>query len=74
MHKNEIVALGKGTAQKNISLQELKDLSIHNSENEIARFGKANDDFYAELVLLKIKIRKLSDIKKALLSKYFPSN
>ena len=73
-HKNEIVALGKGTAQKNLSLQELKDLFIHNSENEIARFGKANDDLYAELVLLKIKIRKLNDMKKALLSKYFSSN
>lgn len=73
-HKNEIVALGKGTAQKNLSLQELKDLFIHNSENEIARFGKANDDLYAELVLLKMKIRKLRDMKKALLSKYFSSN
>lgn len=73
-HKNEIVALGKGTAQKNLSLQELKDLFIHNSENEIARFGKTNNDLYAELVLLKIKIRKLNDMKKTLLSKYFSSN
>lgn len=73
-HKNEIVALGKGTAQKNLSLQELKDLFIYNSENEIAQFGEANDNLYAELVLLKIKIRKLCDMKKALLNKYFPSN
>ena len=43
-------------------------------KNEIARFGKANDDLYAELVLLKMKIRKLRDMKKALLSKYFSSN
>lgn len=69
-YKNEIVNLGKGTAQLNLSLEDLKDIKIHNSCDDILLFKK-NDFLFDELIKLKLKIRKLHALKANLLSKYF---
>lgn len=69
-YKSKIILLGKGTAQLNLSLEELKQLKVLNSKNEINYFSKY--DFIFELILInKLKIKKLLKIKDLLLSKYF---
>lgn len=69
-YKNKIIQLGKGTAQQNLSLQDLNLLDVLNSFEEIKEFK--NYDFYFEYLLnIKLKIKKLKEEKELLLKKYF---
>ncbi len=69
-YKNQIIQLGKGTAQLNLSLEELKQLKVFNSYAEISAFGRY--DYIFDLLLnCKLVIKKAKKIKQLLLSKYF---
>lgn len=69
-YKQKIIQLGKGTAQQNLSLEELNKLNVFNTRDEIADFSKY--EFIFDLLLIyKIQINKLKSIKKTLLNKYF---
>ncbi|MDD1379248.1 restriction endonuclease subunit S [Metamycoplasma hyosynoviae] len=69
-YKKEIIQLGKGTAQLNLSLDDLKKLKVFNSYEEIVAFKKY-DWIYNSLLNCKLVIKKAKQIKKILLSKYF---
>lgn len=69
-YKKEIIQLGKGTAQLNLSLKDLNNLYVNNSIDEINVFSK-NDIIFDELVNIKLQISKLKKIKSLLLKKYF---
>ena len=69
-YKNEIIQLGKGTAQLNLSLEDLKQLTVKNSIEEIKKFERY-DSIYNSLVNLKLIIKKAKEIKQQLLQKYF---
>ncbi|MDI3349671.1 restriction endonuclease subunit S [Mycoplasmopsis arginini] len=69
-YKKEIIQLGKGTAQLNLSLDDLKELKVFNSYNEITSFKKY-DCLYSSLLNCKLVIKKAKQIKQLLLSKYF---
>lgn len=69
-YKKDIIQLGKGTAQQNLSLQDLSKLIIHNSKEEIVKF-KNNDYIFDIILKCKLQIRKLKKIKNLLLQKYF---
>ena len=69
-YKNEIIQLGKGTAQLNLSLEDLKQLVVKNSIEEIMAF-KRYDSIFNSLLNIKLTIRKTKEIKTLLLQKYF---
>ena len=69
-YKNEIILLGKGTAQQNLSLDDLKGLIIFNNEQEIKEFKKY-DVIFESIVNRKLILKKLIKIKSLLLLKYF---
>ncbi|BAQ54227.1 MULTISPECIES: restriction endonuclease subunit S [Metamycoplasmataceae] len=69
-YKKEIIQLGKGTAQLNLSLDDLKELKVFNSYDEITSFKKY-DCLYSSLLNCKLVIKKAKQIKQLLLSKYF---
>ena len=69
-YKSNIITLGKGTAQLNLSLEDLQNLSVHNSLDEIAKFYKY-DSLFDCLLNIKMQIKKLKQEKSLLLSKYF---
>lgn len=69
-YKKEIMQLGKGTAQLNLSLEDLKHLKVKNSISEINEFQKY-DPIFNSLINTKLLIKKASEIKHFLLSKYF---
>lgn len=69
-YKNAIIQLGKGTAQQNLSLQDLNNLAVHNSAKEIMCFQRF-DCLFDLLLSYKRQIRVLKNIKALLLSKYF---
>ena len=69
-HKKDIIQLGKGTAQLNLSLDDLKRLKVYNSYAEIAAFKKY-DYLYNSLLNCKLIIKKANQIKQLLLAKYF---
>lgn len=69
-YKQEIIQLGKGTAQLNLSLEDLNNLVVRNTINEIENFAK-NDVIFNRLLNVKLQIKKLRKIKNDLLSKYF---
>ena len=69
-YKNEIIQLGKGTAQLNLSLEDLKQLVVHNSDTEIKQFSKY-DCLFDSLLQCKLIIKKAKDLKATLLNKYF---
>lgn len=69
-YKNEIIQLGKGTAQLNLSLEDLKRLQVHNSDSEIKQFSKY-DCIFDSLFECKLIIKKAKDLKAILLNKYF---
>lgn len=69
-YKKEIIQLGKGTAQLNLSLEDLKHLKVKNSITEINEFQKY-DPIFNSLINTKLLIKKASEIKHFLLSKYF---
>ena len=69
-YKKEIIQLGKGTAQLNLSLDDLKKLKVFNSNDEISSFKKY-DCLYSSLLNCKLVIKKAKQIKQLLLSKYF---
>jgi len=69
-YKKDIIQLGKGTAQLNLSLDDLNKMTIYNSSEEIDYFKKYNYIF--DIMLNnRIKNKKLNEIKQNLLSKYF---
>lgn len=69
-YKTDIINLGKGTAQQNLSLQDLYELDVHNTKEEIKLY--AQYDFIFDLILkYKLQIRKLKQEKDLLLKKYF---
>ena len=69
-YKNEIIQLGKGTAQLNLSLEDLKNVKVKNSISEIYKFQKY-DPVFNSLINIKLLIKKAREIKRFLLSKYF---
>ncbi|MEX1815859.1 restriction endonuclease subunit S [Metamycoplasma hominis] len=69
-YKNNIIQLGKGTAQLNLSLEDINNLTVFNSPKEISKFSKY-DAIFDELLNIKLQIKKLKSIKKSLLNKYF---
>lgn len=69
-YKANIVLLGKGTAQLNLSLEDLNKLKVKNSMCEIKSFNKY-DCIFDNLVNIKLQIKKLKQIKQLLLLKYF---
>ena len=69
-YKGNIINLGKGTAQQNLSIVDLKSLIVKNSLNEIDNFKKY-DTFFEIILNLKMQIKELNNIKKILLDKYF---
>ena len=69
-YKHEIIQLGKGTAQLNLSLEDLNKLEVKNSVDEILSFSKY-DFIYSELINIKLQIKNLKKIRSNLLSKYF---
>ena len=69
-YKGIIITLGKGTAQLNLSLEDLNKLIINNSLEEINKFSKY-DYIFDYLVNIKLQIKKLKEIKSKLLEKYF---
>lgn len=69
-YKDSIIKLGKGTAQQNLSIVDLKNLIVKNSLKEINNFKKY-DTFFEIILNLKMQIRELNTIKKVILDKYF---
>ena len=69
-YKNEIIQLGKGTAQLNLSLEDLKQLAVKNTISDIKEF-KRYDSIFESLINTKLIIKKAKEIKQILLSKYF---
>ena len=69
-YKQNIIQLGKGTAQLNLSLEDLNKLDVKNSVDEILSFSKY-DVVFNELINIKLQVKKLKKIKSNLLSKYF---
>ena len=69
-YKSDIIQLGRGTAQLNLSLEDLKQLQVHNSKEEISRFKKY-DIIFSSLLNCKLTIKKAKNLKTILLNKYF---
>lgn len=69
-YKTTIIQLGKGTAQQNLSLQDLYELDVYNTKDEIFRFKKF-DFIFALILNYKMQIRKMKTEKNLLLKKYF---
>ena len=69
-HQQDIFSLGKGSAQPNLSLADLLDFNVPYSLNEIS-FFKTNDKYIDEILNIKTKIKKLSNLKIKYLNKYF---
>lgn len=69
-NKQDVISLAKGTAQLNLSLDDLNNLYVLNSLNEIKEFRKF-DILYEYIVCCLRKIKKAEEIKKKLLLKYF---
>ena len=69
-NKSKIITLGKGTAQLNLSLEDLNELIVNNSIEEINKFSKY-DYLFDYILNLKLQIKKLKEIKSKLLEKYF---
>ena len=67
---NNIISLGRGTAQKNLSLNEFKEMDVNNSVQEIKEFKK-HDVLFNLIVKYKLKNKSLKKIKNLLLHKYF---
>ena len=70
VYKSHIIALGKGTAQLNLSLEDLQNLPVKNSLEEIKLFNKY-DSLFDLMLNINIQIKKLKREKLLLLSKYF---
>lgn len=69
-YQQDIIQLGRGTAQKNLSLFDLNNLLVHNSISEIICYQKY-DSLFDMLLQNKLKIKKAQNLKSYLLSKYF---
>lgn len=69
-YKKDIIQLGKGTAQLNLSLDDLNKMTVYNSNEEIDMF-KEYDYIFNIMLNNRIKNKKLKEIKQNLLSKYF---
>lgn len=69
-YKREIIQLGKGTAQLNLSLEDLKQLLVRNTMAEIKMF-KRYDPIFDSLISTRLIIKKAKKLKQILLSKYF---
>ena len=68
--KQNVILLAKGTAQLNLSLDDLNNLYVSNTIKEIMEFSKF-DILYDLIVSYSMKIKKLKEIKEKLLFKYF---
>ena len=69
-NKRKIITLGKGTAQLNLSLEDLNELVVNNSVEEINKFSKY-DYLFDYILNIKLQIKKFKKIKSKLLEKYF---
>ena len=69
-YKKDIIQLGKGTAQLNLSLEDLKQLLVKNTKTKINEF-KQYDSIFNSLINTKLVVKKAKEIKQILLSKYF---
>ena len=69
-YKKDIIQLGKGTAQLNLSLEDLKQLLVKNTKAEIKEF-KRYDSIFNSLINVKLVIKNAKELKQILLSKYF---
>lgn len=69
-YKSNIIQLGKGTAQLNLSLEDLKQMVVNNSDKEIKEFSKY-DYIFDSLLNCKSVIKKTKELKAILLNKYF---
>ena len=69
-YKKDIISLGKGTAQQNLSLQDLNEMNIYNTKDEVEKY-KQYDFIYDLLLKYKVEIKKLKFEKELLLKKYF---
>ena len=69
-NKQNVIFLAKGTAQLNLSLDDLNNLYVSNTIKEITEFSKF-DILYNLIVSYSMKIKKIKEIKEKLLLKYF---
>lgn len=69
-YKNDVISLGRGTAQKNLSLEDLYTLPVYNSLEQIKDYKKY-DYIFDMLVNNRSQRKKYIEIKQLLLSKYF---
>lgn len=69
-NKQNVIFLAKGTAQLNLSLDDLNNLYVSNTTKEIIEFSKF-DILYDLIVSYSTKIKKVKEIKEKLLLKYF---
>ncbi len=70
IHQNDIFALGKGSAQQNLSLTDLNYFRVDYSLDDIIRFQK-NDSYIQFILNYKIKIKWLKNLKQKYLKKFF---
>ena len=69
-YKKKIVVLGKGTAQLNLSLNDLNNIIVKNNSCDVTSFSKY-DALFEKIVNTKLQLKKLTKVKELLLSKYF---
>ena len=69
-YKKKIISLGKGTAQLNLSLEDLNNIIVKNDVLEIKSFAKY-EILFKKLINIKLQLKQLVKIKQTLLLKYF---
>ena len=69
-NENAIFQLGRGSAQPNLSLEDLYNLEINYDLATVKMFCRY-DCLFDKLLSLKIKNKKLASLKQQLLNKYF---
>ncbi|MEA4333851.1 restriction endonuclease subunit S [Mycoplasma sp. 1232] len=70
MDKENISSLGHGSAQPNLSISDFLNIKVPFGENEVNYFKKY-DYIFDAILKNRMNIRKLTNLKKLLLSKYF---
>ncbi|MEA4162719.1 restriction endonuclease subunit S [Mycoplasma sp. 4404] len=70
MDKENISSLGRGSAQPNLSISDFLNIKVPFDENDVNYFKKY-DYIFDAILKNRMNIRKLTNLKKHLLSKYF---
>ena len=70
IYQNDILALGKGSAQQNLSLADLNNFRVDYSLADIMKFQK-NDSYIQFILNYKIIIKRLKNLKQKYLKKFF---